>query len=429
MLERRYATFIPASPASDHSGWAAQTRCIRSRPIEHGVADPILNSAADCHRPLRGHLESFEYAGQPVFRRDATVFSDHDVVEAMDVRNNASLPLVSIIVPVFNGEKYLRESLDSILAQTYPRTEILVMNDASTDSTLDIIATYGDRLRHYSQSQNKRQYQNVNEGLRMVQGTYIAVYHADDVYEPSIVQKEVEFFENHPEVGAVFCHDIFIDAEGHEYGRLRIPPELRHLPVLTYPTIFNAVMTHKNRFFPAPSSMVRASVYKDVGPYRASEFDIASDLEMWLRIGRKYPIGILPEYLFRYRHGHGNWSQRYRQLRTEEEGYFRIIDQYLSEGADRLATVGAHRAYEAHRAEDRLMRSINLYILGKTKEAKAVLSSANVVRILGSPAVQRLRLLTLFFAMSLLVRIPRVPWIANFFYRRWHVRKYMDPGA
>src|SRR5262245_31542900 len=118
----------------------------------------------------------------------------------MDAKNNESLPLVSIIVPVFNGEKYLRESLDSILAQTYPRIEILVMNDASTDSTLDIIETYGDRLRHYSQTHNKRQYQNVNEGLSMVQGTYIAVYHADDVYEPLIVQKEVEFFENHQEV-------------------------------------------------------------------------------------------------------------------------------------------------------------------------------------------------------------------------------------
>jgi len=333
------------------------------------------------------------------------------------------LPLVSIIVPVFNGEKYIRESLNSILAQTYPRVEILVMNDASTDSTLDIIATYGDRMRHYSQSQNKGQYQNVNDGLNMVQGTYIAVYHADDIYEPSIVQKQVEFFENHPEVGAVFCHDIFIDAEGHEYGRLTIPLELRFLPTLTYPVILNAVLTHKNRFFRAPSSMVRASVYKDVGPYRAGEFDIASDLEMWLRIGRKYSIGILPEYLFRYRHGHGNWSQRDRHLKTEEEGYFRIIDQYLSEGDNRLTTFGARQAYESHRVEDRLMRSVNFYILGKTKEARAILSSANLVRMLGSPAVQRGRLLALFLAMSLLVRIPRVPSIANFFYRRWHGSK------
>src|SRR6266446_157496 len=145
---------------------------------------------------------------------------------------NKSLPLVSIIVPVFNGSEYLRESLDSILAQTYPRIEVLVMNDASTDSTPDIIAGYGDRLRHYSQLHNKRQYQNVNEGLDMVKGKYIAIYHADDVYEPAIVQKEVEFLENHPHVGAIFCHDIFINAEGHEYGRLSIPAELRQLPAL-----------------------------------------------------------------------------------------------------------------------------------------------------------------------------------------------------
>src|SRR5229473_1212279 len=111
----------------------------------------------------------------------------------MDTKSNEDLPLVSIIVPVYNGSKYLRESLDS---------------------TPDIIAGYGDRLRHYTQLHNKRQYQNVNDGLDMVQGKYIAIYHADDVYESAIVQKEVEFFENHPEVGAVFCHDIFINAEG-----------------------------------------------------------------------------------------------------------------------------------------------------------------------------------------------------------------------
>lgn len=342
----------------------------------------------------------------------------------MPLEDKENLPLVSIIVPVYNGERYLRESLDSILAQTYSRVEILVMDDASTDSTPEIIASYGDRVKCYRQAQNKRQYQNVNEALAMVNGEYVAIYHADDIYEPTIVEREVDFFEHYPEVGAVFCHDIFINDEGREYGRLTIPAEIRALPTLDHRTIFNALLTHKNRFFPAPSSMVRASVYKDVGGYRAAEFDIASDLEMWLRISKQYLIGILPEYLFRYRHGHGNWTQRYLHLRTEEEKYFQIMDLYLSEGGRDLATPEALRAFEAHRAEDHLMLTINHYILKENKGAKRLLRKVKASQVLGSPVVQRTRLLILLLSLRILLRVPRISLLADLFYNRWHVKTY-----
>lgn len=343
--------------------------------------------------------------------------------ESVSDRENAC-PLVSIVVPVFNGERYLRESLDSIVNQTYPNVEILVMDDASTDSTPEIIASYGDRVKYYRQARNKRQYQNVNEALEMVTGEYIAVYHADDVYEPNIVERGVEFFEEHPKVGALFCHDIFINAEGKEYGRLSIPEELRSKVSLDYPVVLNALLTYKNRFFPAPSSMVRASVYKDVGGYRADEFDIASDLEMWLRISRKYEIGILPEHLFRYRHGHGNWTQKYYHVRTEEEKHFQILDRYLAEGGQQLATSKALAAHEAHRAEDKLMVAINHYILGQNQEARTLLRRISSGQIICSPAVQRGRLLVLLLGLRILVRIPRLTFFADLFYRRWHTKTF-----
>jgi glycosyltransferase involved in cell wall biosynthesis len=336
-------------------------------------------------------------------------------------------PLVSIIVPVFNGERYLRESLDSIVNQTYPNVEILVMDDASTDSTPEIIASYGERVRCYRQPQNKRQYQNVNEALGMVEGKYVAVYHADDVYEPSIVEREVAFLEAHPAVGAVFCHDIFINAEGKEYGRLLIPAELRSEISLQHPAVLNGILTHKNRFFPAPSSMVRKSVYDHVGNYRAEEFDIASDLEMWLRISKKHELAILPEYLFRYRHGHGNWTQTYYHVRTEEEKHFEILDKYLAEGGQEIATPRALAAHEAHRAEDRLMVAINHYILGHSQEALTVLTKIRLRDILASSAVQRIRLTTLLFGLRTLVRLPRIGPVADLFYRRWHNKTYASP--
>ncbi len=334
---------------------------------------------------------------------------------------NSASPLVTIIVPVFNAERYLRESLDSILAQTYAPTEVLVMDDASTDSTPATIAAYGDRVRYHRQLHNLKMYGNWNAGIALAAGDYIAIYHADDVYDPRIVEREVAFLQRYPEAGAVFCKDIFIDPEGREVGRLSLPRELRGERPLDYPTILNALLRYKNRFLRCPSNMVRASVYQDVGGYRdAAEFGTASDLEMWLRIAQKYPIGILDEYLLRYRQGHSSSGERYNQLRTDEEYHLRIMDLYLSQGGRAVATPSALTAHEAHRAEDQLMRVISLYILGRTAEARGLLATVQWQRILASPAVQRDRLSILFLFLQALVRLPRIPALADLFREHWH---------
>ena len=342
----------------------------------------------------------------------------------MTFENKENQPLVSIVVPVYNGEKYLRESLDSIVNQTYRNVEILAMDDASIDSTPNIIAEYGDKVQHIRQPQNKGQFSNVNDGIALAKGKYIAIYHADDVYDTKIVEREVEFLEEQEAVGAVFCYDIFINAEGREYNRLTIPKELQNKSVLDYRTVLNAILKYKNRFLPTPGAMVRASIYKELGAFRGEKFQIASDLEMWLRIAQKYPIGILHEYLFSYRHGHENSSQVYYRVRTEEEKQFLILDEYLAAGGSELTSYDAMRAYEAHRAEDNLMVAINHYILKKNKEAKSFLNKVKLKRLLGSSVVQRGRLLILFFALQILLRVPRISFFADLFYRRWHSKTY-----
>jgi len=336
------------------------------------------------------------------------------------------LPLVSIIVPVFNGERYLRESLDSILAQTYSRTEVFVMDDASTDGTRGLAAAYGERVKYHRQEANRGIYGNANDGIAMARGEYIAIYHADDIYDARIIEREVAFLERYPEAGAVFCQDIFIDPAGNERGRLEIPEEVRGGRPLPYATVFNALLKHKNTFLTCPSSMVRASVYRDVGVYRDAEFRNTSDMEMWLRIAQKCPIGVLEEYLFRYRYGHGNSAQRYRRLRTDPERYFRIMDLYLEKGDSAIATAEALAGHEAHRAEDNLMRAINLYILGELDQAAEVLRLVRPGSILGSATVQRARLLMLYCVLQCLVRLPRVNFLAEAFYRRWNVKGEWD---
>jgi GT2 family glycosyltransferase len=337
----------------------------------------------------------------------------------MDGRTN-STPLVTILVPVFNGEQYLRQSLDSILAQTYPRTEVVVLDDASTDGTPAILASYGNAVQCRRLAQNRGQYLNDNDAIAVAGGEFVAIYHSDDIYDPHIVEREVEALQRNPEAGAVFCKDIHIDLEGIEVGRLQLPPEVRGSRPLSFPVILNALLTYKNRFLRCPSCLVRASVYRDVGTYDQERFQNTADLEMYLRIARKYSIIVLDEYLFRYRRGHSAMSSRYRHLRQEPEIFFRIMDRCLNGGGQALATPGALADYEAHRAEDFLMLAINHYILGQRQRAREMLRRASARRILASRRVQRGRLLLAWLTMQVLLRVPRIPALADIFYRRWH---------
>ena len=345
-------------------------------------------------------------------------------------------PMVSIVVPVFNGQRYLRESLDSIVAQTYSNLEILVMDDASTDTTPEILASYGERIRIHRQLRNRGQFQNVNDGIALAAGDFIAVYHSDDVYLPGIVQREADFLAANPLVGAVFALDIMIDADGAERGRGRVelPKEVPANTPLDYPAMLNALLLNKNRIFRAPSSMVRASVYRDVGGYRGADYPVAADFEMFLRISRQRAVAILGDHLFRYRWGHGNADQIDRLGRLGPEPYFAIMGEHLSAGGRALARADALAAHAAHLAEDQLMRAVNHYILGKLAGGREVLRAISLRALAGSAKVDRFRLFGLYALLRILLGMPRIPFVAAAFYRRWyaplakrHLERMEDP--
>jgi GT2 family glycosyltransferase len=329
-------------------------------------------------------------------------------------------PLVSIVVPVYNAAPFLRESLDSMLAQTYPRLEVIVLDDGSTDETPAIVASYGDRVRAVRQRETRGIYGNANDGIALASGQLVGVFHGDDVYLPTLVEREVEFLEAHPEVGAVFCKDVFVDAEGREFGRLELPPDVSGGEPLDYARVLNALLTWKNAFLRCPTALVRAEVYRDLGGYNDAEFKNTSDLEMWLRIARSRPLAVLDEHLLLYRRGHGSSSERYHRLRTEPERFFRILDLELARGGSAHATPSALAAFEAHRSVDLLMCAASLYVKGDVPAARRLLRTIRLRSLLGSPRVQRWRLSVLLAGLRVLARLPRIGFVADLFLRRWH---------
>jgi glycosyltransferase involved in cell wall biosynthesis len=334
-----------------------------------------------------------------------------------------SQPLVSIVVPVWNGERHLRESLDSILDQTYPRIEVIAVDDASTDSTPEILESYGERIRVLRQPATRGIYGNANDGIAAANGDLIGVFHADDVYLPGMVEREVNWLVAHPDAGAVYCCVIFVDSEGREFQRQELPPEVRGNRALDYGEVLNALLSRRNVFLACPTALIRASVYEDVGVYRDEEFKNTSDLEMWLRIARRHPLGVLEDQLLLYRRGHGSSSERYHHLRTEPARTFHIIDLELDrEGGRAVASPGALRDYAAHRAEDSVMRAVSQYILGRRTEALTVLRELRLRDLAASRKIQRVRMLALAASLHALLRVPRSSVVARIFERRWHDR-------
>src|SRR5436309_7380613 len=130
------------------------------------------------------------------------------------------MPKVSVIIPVFNGERYIRQTIESVLAQTYRDFELLVIDDGSTDGTAEAVKEYEKDLRYVHQG-NGGASKARNQGIRFSQGKYIAFLDADDLWEPEKLTIQVEFLERNPKIGLVHCNCDGIDEEGRTFIRWR----------------------------------------------------------------------------------------------------------------------------------------------------------------------------------------------------------------
>lgn len=283
-------------------------------------------------------------------------------------------PLVCICIPTYNAAATIREALASILAQTYPTLVVHVSDNASTDETLKIVESIADpRVNIHRHAENIGGEGNFNRCIQLAEGKYTAIFHADDVYEPEIVARQVAFLEAHPDAGAVFAEASLIDERGDKIGEIRLPKGLASPSGLyDFLTMFKAVLRHSN-FFICPSVMVRTQVYQqEIKCWRAELFKSSADLDLWFRILQYHLIGYLPERLMRYRISKGQWSERVR-LGTERADFFLVIDHYLAQELVRGALDATDMDnYRLLDRRDRIVRAINLFIEGDPKQANAL---------------------------------------------------------
>jgi glycosyltransferase involved in cell wall biosynthesis len=280
-------------------------------------------------------------------------------------------PPVCICLPVYNAAGTVRETLTSILTQTYPNLVVHVSDNASTDNSLNVIESLNDsRIIIHRNTKNIGGEGNFTRCIHLAEGKYTAIFHADDVYEPDMVSRQVAFLENNPEAGAVFTEASLIDELGKRVGAIHFPQKITsNQGLYDFDTLFPAILKYSN-FFICPSFMVHTQIYKrEIEVWRGDLFRTAVDLDVWLRILQNHMIGHIPSPLINYRISNNHWSAKVRQ-ETERADFFLVVDHYLAQKQFRKKiTKNDLRNYRWLDRRDRVMRSVNYYLTDRPHEA------------------------------------------------------------
>lgn len=198
---------------------------------------------------------------------------------------------VTVFIAVYNGERFIERTIDSVLKQTLDEFELLIIDDCSTDKTREIVASYKDRrIRLEENQRNMGQPFTRNRGLALAESEYIAVLDADDVCEPERLQRSVQYLDAHPDVAAIGSGATLIDESDQS------------ISVVHVPTDFESIRTRifiQNCFI-HPSITFRRSAVMAIGGYNPS-LKFAQDYDLILRLSAKHRLANLSEPLVRYR--------------------------------------------------------------------------------------------------------------------------------
>jgi len=206
-----------------------------------------------------------------------------------------SSPKISVVMTVFNGEPYLNEAIDSILGQSFDDFEFIIVDNASTDRSREIINSYKDpRIVFIANDRNLGQSKALNIGIRSARGEFIARMDADDISFPRRLEKQYAYLQKNDPVAVVGSWYLEIDEKGKMIREFRLPTD--PWEIKAYLMGSSALSYH---CIPHPIVLMRKKALFDVSLF--NEKYIAQDFDLWLRLSRKYLLANLDEVLFKYR--------------------------------------------------------------------------------------------------------------------------------
>lgn len=199
------------------------------------------------------------------------------------------MPSVSILMPVYNAEPYLSEAIQSMLNQTYADFELIILDDCSTDGSAAVIKSFTDaRIVYHRNEINSGLANNLNAGLKLATGKYIARMDGDDISLPHRLQTQVEFLESHPEIDLCSCAMQMFGADKQLWVRDRNPEQVK-ITMMFYSAILHA------------SSVFRKDVFEQNNLYYNQDTFPAEDYDLWARAAFFCRMVNLPDVMYLYR--------------------------------------------------------------------------------------------------------------------------------
>ncbi len=231
--------------------------------------------------------------------------SDEKESHSSLIAHRSALLHVSVVMPSFNHAKYIRDAIDSVLSQDYPDIDLLVMDGGSSDDTVEILKSYGDKIRWVSQK-DKGQCDAINRGLGQLTGDIICWLNSDDLFTPGAIRAVAETFTARPEIDFVYGKGWTIAEDGKLKGDSGV------LPLDVWKLI------HQRNFIQQPSCFFRRSLFEKVGPVDEKLYYVM-DWELWIRFAAHRGMYI-DQYLSSNREYQVNKTQsgqfkRWREIR------------------------------------------------------------------------------------------------------------------
>lgn len=195
---------------------------------------------------------------------------------------NSNLPLISIVTPSYNQAQFIRATIDSVLSQDYPNLEYFVIDGGSTDGTIEILKSYGNKIKWVSEKDDG-QADAINKGLRMAKGEILAYLNSDDIYLPGALKRVGQYYQT-TKADWITGDCFVIDEHGHlSKNNWLISGYKRFLMMLYSPTTLRIA----DSMLPQPSTFWSRKAYEKVGEFD-TKYHYVMDYDYWLRLAKHY---------------------------------------------------------------------------------------------------------------------------------------------
>ena len=273
---------------------------------------------------------------------------------------------VSVIMPVFNSQKYISQAVESFLAQTWPYKELIIVDDASTDSSMKELKKYSkyfDNIVLLTNDQNRGVSYSRNRGIQVASGNYIALLDSDDWMDPTRLEKQVQFLVSHPDVSVVFSDTYLVDEVNSNIQRTETD--------FVSESLFLPMMLCRNVISPTPATCMYKRECFQSEKYDES-LHHAEDYDLNLRLAFNFKFGYLKEPLYYYRRHSKNVSNNHGKHLDNE---LRIISKIPEKNIKLAFTLSGRTSKE--RDYIKLLQGIFELKRRKTKKAILMFESLN----------------------------------------------------